>query len=142
VWQRTIRESACVCVYAIMCVQAGVGILHVMDGLGFGAHPYRILNLFTMKTAFAGGVVVGNIGFTKESADGAVRGMGACPFTQPLPCDACPCTRSPPPTRDPWAVCKTCDGSAFPVAMMGAGDTSGACVSGFVAVVGAQTVAP
>ncbi len=49
-----------------------MGILHVMDGLGFGAHPYPLTNLFAMKTAFRGGVVVGNIGYTKESADGAV----------------------------------------------------------------------
>ncbi len=49
-----------------------MGILHVMDGVGFGAHPYPLTNLFTMKTAFRGGVVIGNIGYTKESADGAV----------------------------------------------------------------------
>ena len=76
-----------------MGVQAGVGILHVMDGLGFGAHPYRILNLFTLKTAFAGGVVVGNIGFTKESADGAVCRVRPIPML----IDACFALASPRP---------------------------------------------
>lgn len=54
-----------------------VGILHVMDGLGFGAHPHAHVNLYDMKTAFAGGIVAGNVGFTRESGDGAVRSGAA-----------------------------------------------------------------
>eukprot|EP00744_Colponema_vietnamica_P004106 GILI01006184.1.p1 GENE.GILI01006184.1~~GILI01006184.1.p1 ORF type:complete len:389 (+),score=119.55 GILI01006184.1:168-1169(+) len=55
----------------------GLAYLHVMDGLGFGAHDKcRFLNLFELKCQFKG-LIIGNIGYTKESGDGAVRSGAA-----------------------------------------------------------------
>lgn len=44
--------------------------------VGFGAHAYKHLTLFDMKTAFPG-PVMGNVGFTKEIAEGAIRSGAA-----------------------------------------------------------------
>jgi N-ethylmaleimide reductase len=47
--------------------------LHLMDGLGFGFHGKSApVNLFTIKKHFDG-VVIGNIAFTKDTAEGALR---------------------------------------------------------------------
>jgi len=55
-----------------------IGILHVMDGLGFGAHPYPHVSLYDMKVAHGpGGIVAGNVCYTRESGDGAVRSGAA-----------------------------------------------------------------
>jgi 2,4-dienoyl-CoA reductase-like NADH-dependent reductase (Old Yellow Enzyme family) len=44
-----------------------------MDGLGFGFHgKCKTVNLFEMKKAFEG-LVIGNVGFTRDTAEGAVR---------------------------------------------------------------------
>lgn len=63
--------------FASRLAELKVGILHVMDGLGFGAHAFDKVSLFDMKVAFKGGIVAGNVGFTRESADGAVRSGAA-----------------------------------------------------------------
>jgi len=47
--------------------------LHVMDGLGFGFHgKSKVFTLFDAKTHFQG-PVIGNIDYTKEMAEGAIR---------------------------------------------------------------------
>lgn len=51
----------------------GLAYLHIMDGLGFGFHnldkPVRLLDV---KKVFSG-PIIGNIDYTKESAEGALR---------------------------------------------------------------------
>eukprot|EP01038_Epipyxis_sp_PR26KG_P005464 gene5464-7566_t len=51
----------------------GLAYIHLMDGLGFGYHnKCPPVNLYTIKQAF-GGVVMGNVGYTHETAEGAIR---------------------------------------------------------------------
>jgi len=55
----------------------GLAYLHVMDGLGFGFHDKcNVVTLYDMKKEF-NGPIMGNVGFTKESADGAIRSGAA-----------------------------------------------------------------
>eukprot|EP01039_Chlorochromonas_danica_P008615 gene8615-9494_t len=55
----------------------GLAYLHVMDGLGFGYHKKcRVVTLYDMKREF-GGLVMGNVGFTKETAEGVLRSGAA-----------------------------------------------------------------
>ena len=55
----------------------GLAYLHLMDGLGFGFHnKCQPVTLFDMKKHFDGSII-GNVGFTKETAEGALR-TGAC----------------------------------------------------------------
>jgi N-ethylmaleimide reductase len=57
----------------------GLAYLHVMDGLGFGFHnKCAPVTLYDMKKHF-NGPIIGNVGFTKETAEGAIR-SGACDF--------------------------------------------------------------
>lgn len=50
-----------------------LGYLHVMDGLEFGFHHQCLpVNLYEMKSNFEGNVM-GNVGYTKELANGALR---------------------------------------------------------------------
>ena len=50
-----------------------LGYLHVMDGLGFGFHrKCKAVTLHEMKARF-GGLVIGNVGFEPETAEGAIR---------------------------------------------------------------------
>lgn len=51
----------------------GLAYLHVMDGLGFGYHGKSpVVTLYDMRKNFSG-PMIGNIGYTKESAEGAIR---------------------------------------------------------------------
>lgn len=51
----------------------GLAYLHVMDGIRFGFHNLcKPVTLFDIKREF-GGPVIGNITFTKDTAEGAVR---------------------------------------------------------------------
>lgn len=63
--------------YASRLVPYKVGILHIMDGPGFGAHTFDKVTLYDMKVAFAGGIVCGNVGYTRETADGVIRSGAA-----------------------------------------------------------------
>ena len=49
----------------------GLGYLHCMDGLAFGAHGLcKVFKLFDAKTAFGGnGIVIGNCGYTPLTAE-------------------------------------------------------------------------
>jgi 2,4-dienoyl-CoA reductase-like NADH-dependent reductase (Old Yellow Enzyme family) len=54
----------------------GLGYLHVLDGLGFGSHgKCKNVKLFDVKKNFLG-PVIGNVGYTAETAEGAI-GTGA-----------------------------------------------------------------
>lgn len=54
-----------------------LGYLHVMDGHGFGFHgKCKSVSLFDMKSQFLG-PVMGNVGFTKDTAEGAIRSGAA-----------------------------------------------------------------
>lgn len=49
--------------------EAGIGFLHVMDGLGFGFHELGTpITLEEVRPLFSG-VLIGNVGYTKETAD-------------------------------------------------------------------------
>lgn len=84
--------------------------LHVMDGLGFGFHGKdRAVTLFDVKSRF-GGTVMGNVGFTRDTADGAIRTGAAdlVAFGRPYISNPdlaerfaadVPLTPSPPPER-------------------------------------------
>lgn len=51
----------------------GLAYLHVMDGLNFGFHgKTRPFNLFDFKTWY-GNTLIGNITYTKDTAEGALR---------------------------------------------------------------------
>jgi N-ethylmaleimide reductase len=51
----------------------GLAYLHVMDGLGFGFHKLcKPVTLFDMKKRFSG-PIIGNITYTKDTAEGAIR---------------------------------------------------------------------
>lgn len=51
----------------------GLAYLHVMDGLGFGFHEQcKVVTAMQMKAAFQG-PVIGNIGLTKDVAEGMIR---------------------------------------------------------------------
>jgi len=55
----------------------GLGYLHIMDGLGFGFHNKdKAVTLFDAKVHFKG-PVIGNIDYTKETAEGAIRSGAA-----------------------------------------------------------------
>ena len=55
----------------------GLAYLHVMDGLGFGFHNKgKAVTLFDAKVHFQG-PVMGNIDYTKEIAEGAIRSGAA-----------------------------------------------------------------
>eukprot|EP01034_Spumella_vulgaris_P027894 gene27894-34677_t len=55
----------------------GLAYLHVMDGLGFGEHKKcRNLTLFDMKANFRG-LVMGNINYTRDTAEGAIHSGAA-----------------------------------------------------------------
>jgi N-ethylmaleimide reductase len=59
--------------YATELGKYKLGYLHVMDGLGFGFHKLGpVFTLIDAKIAFKG-IVVGNIDYTKESGEGAIR---------------------------------------------------------------------
>ena len=48
---------------------AGIGFLHIMDGLGFGFHNLgEPMTLREIRPLFSG-VLIGNVGYTKESAE-------------------------------------------------------------------------
>ena len=54
-----------------------IAFIHIMDGLGFGYHGLSPqVTLFDVKKNFEG-PVMGNIGYTKESAEGAIRSGAA-----------------------------------------------------------------
>ena len=54
-----------------------LGYLHIMDGTGFGAHQKcKLLSLFDFKKNFDG-IIIGNVGYTKETANGAIRSGAA-----------------------------------------------------------------
>lgn len=51
----------------------GLAYLHIMDGLGFGFHgKSKVVTLFDIKKEF-NGVIMGNVGYTKDVANGALR---------------------------------------------------------------------
>ena len=51
----------------------GLAYLHVMDGLDFGFHKLcNPVTLFDLKKEF-GGPLIGNITYTKDTAEGAIR---------------------------------------------------------------------
>jgi 2,4-dienoyl-CoA reductase-like NADH-dependent reductase (Old Yellow Enzyme family) len=53
--------------------------LHVMDGLGFGFHAKtRPMKLIDFKKVFDG-PVIGNVGYTRDTAEGVIR-SGAAEF--------------------------------------------------------------
>jgi 2,4-dienoyl-CoA reductase-like NADH-dependent reductase (Old Yellow Enzyme family) len=53
--------------------QYGLAYLHVMDGLGFGYHGMSpVVRLSDMKKNFDG-PIIGNVGLTKEIAEGIIR---------------------------------------------------------------------
>lgn len=55
----------------------GLAYLHVMDGLGFGKHDKcRFLTLHELKTKFKG-PFMGNVDYTRDIAEGAVRSGAA-----------------------------------------------------------------
>jgi len=57
--------------------QFGLSYLHIMDGLGFGFHSKcGVVTLFDAKKNFQG-PVIGNIDYTKETAEGAIRSGAA-----------------------------------------------------------------
>jgi N-ethylmaleimide reductase len=61
----------------------GLAYMHIMDGLGFGFHSKcRAVNLHEMKSKFQDGIVISNIGLTKELAEGIIRSGAAdlCAF--------------------------------------------------------------
>jgi len=63
--------------YAAQLSQYGLAWLTIMDGPGFGAHDLdRHLTLFDFKTAFKG-PILGAVGWTQESAEGAIRSGAA-----------------------------------------------------------------
>jgi len=56
----------------------GLGYVHVMDGLGFGFHKQCApVTLFEFKRAYGGGVVMGNVEYTRDLAEGAIRSGAA-----------------------------------------------------------------
>ena len=59
--------------YVIGCLEAaGIGILHVMDGLGFGFHELgEPVTLEEVRPLFTG-LLIGNVGYTQESAEQAI----------------------------------------------------------------------
>ena len=59
--------------YVIQRLQdAGVGLLHVMDGLGFGFHELgEPMTLAEIRPLFSG-ILIGNVGYTRETADAAI----------------------------------------------------------------------
>eukprot|EP01034_Spumella_vulgaris_P013826 gene13826-17659_t len=54
--------------YAEQLSVYGLAYLHIMDGKGFGFHPYKQLTLFDFKKAFKG-PILGIVGFTKDTAE-------------------------------------------------------------------------
>ena len=63
--------------------QYGLAYMHVVDGLGFGYHgKCRPVNLHEMKSKFKDGIVISNVGLTKEIAEGVIRSGAAdlCAF--------------------------------------------------------------
>ena len=55
----------------------GLAYLHVMDGLGFGYHEKcPVVTVYDLKTKFQG-LVIGNIGLTKELGEGMLRSGAA-----------------------------------------------------------------
>lgn len=61
--------------YAISEVdKIGLGYVHVMDGLGFGFHQKdKIFRLYDARRLYKG-VIIGNVGYTKEKAEGVIDG--------------------------------------------------------------------
>ena len=54
-----------------------LGYLHIMDGLGFGFHnKSKPVTLFDIKKEFEG-FIIGNVGYTKDTAEGAIRSGAA-----------------------------------------------------------------
>lgn len=61
----------------------GLAYIHVMDGLSFGFHgKCRAVNLHELKSKFQDGIVISNVGLTKEIAEGIIRSGAAdlCAF--------------------------------------------------------------
>lgn len=61
--------------YAISEVdKLGLGYVHIMDGLGFGFHAKdKVFRLYDARRLFSG-VIIGNVGYTKEKAEGVIDG--------------------------------------------------------------------
>ena len=61
--------------YAISEVdKLGLGYVHVMDGLGFGFHGKdKVFRLYDARRLFSR-VIIGNVGYTKEKAEGVIEG--------------------------------------------------------------------
>jgi 2,4-dienoyl-CoA reductase-like NADH-dependent reductase (Old Yellow Enzyme family) len=57
--------------------KAGIGFLHVMDGLGFGFHQLgEPIELADVRPLFPG-VLIGNVGYTQESAEARIAAAHA-----------------------------------------------------------------
>ena len=52
----------------------GVGYIHIMDGLGFGFHQKdKVFRLFDARKLYSG-IIIANVGYTKEKAEGVIEG--------------------------------------------------------------------
>lgn len=62
--------------YAAELAKHNLGFLHVMDGVGFGQHSFKLLTLSDIRKVYDG-VIMANVGYTKETADGVIRSGAA-----------------------------------------------------------------